>query len=145
MLFSVIFACGEFYAQVRDIAFGRDMRFARWKLQGEYNITAERSGAISLRALRVISRRQSRHITKSLYNSLVSCSFLVIFACGEFYAQVRDIAFGSDMRFARWKLQGEYNITVSVANNITFAKQKYHAERKRSISLNSLQLTTFML
>ena len=48
--------------------------------------------------------------------------FLVIFACGEFYAQVRDIAFGSDMRFARWKLQGEYNITVSVANNITFAK-----------------------
>ena len=32
---------------------------------------------------------------------------------------VRDIAFGSDMRFARWKLQGEYNITVSVANNIT--------------------------
>ena len=33
---------------VRDIAFGSDMRFARWKLQGEYNITAERSGAISL-------------------------------------------------------------------------------------------------
>ena len=31
---------------VRDIAFGSDMRFARWKLQGEYNITAERSGAI---------------------------------------------------------------------------------------------------
>jgi len=27
--------------------------------------------------------------------------FLVIFAYGEFYAQVRDIAFGSDMRFAR--------------------------------------------
>ena len=24
-----------------------------------------------------------------------------IFAFGEFYAQVRDIAFGSDMRFAR--------------------------------------------
>jgi len=46
--FSVIFACGEFYAQVRDIAFGSGMRFARWKLQGEYNITAKRSGAISL-------------------------------------------------------------------------------------------------
>ena len=41
---------------LRDIAFGSDMRFARWKLQGEYNITAEQSGAISLRALRVISR-----------------------------------------------------------------------------------------
>jgi hypothetical protein len=27
---------------------------------------------------------------------------------------VRDIAFGSDMRCARWKLQGEYNITVSI-------------------------------
>ena len=23
------------YAQVRDMSFGRDMRFARWKLQGE--------------------------------------------------------------------------------------------------------------
>jgi len=29
VLFSVIFACGEFYAQVRDIAFGSGMRFAR--------------------------------------------------------------------------------------------------------------------
>ena len=63
-------------------------------------------------------------------------SFSVIFACGEFYAQVRDMSFGRGMRFARWKLQGEYNITVSVANNITFSKQKYHAERERSISLN---------
>ena len=57
VLFSVIFACGEFYAQVRDMSFGRDMRFARWKLQGEYNITAERSGAISL--------LQSKNITLS--------------------------------------------------------------------------------
>ena len=48
---------------------------------------------------------------------------------------VRDIAFGSDMRFARYKIQSEYNITVSKASNITFAKQKYHAERERSISL----------
>ena len=62
--------------------------------------------------------------------------FSVIFAYGEFYAQVRDMSFGRGMRFARWKLQGEYNITVSVANNITFSKQKYHAERERSISLN---------
>ena len=38
-------------------------------------------------------------------------------------------AFGSDMRFARWKLQGEYNIT--------FAKQKYHADEV-SISLKLL-------
>ena len=29
VLFSVIFAYGEFYAQVRDMSFGRDMRFAR--------------------------------------------------------------------------------------------------------------------
>ncbi len=29
VLFSVIFACGEFYAQVRDMSFGRGMRFAR--------------------------------------------------------------------------------------------------------------------
>ena len=29
VLFSVIFACGEFYAQVRDIAFGSGMRFTR--------------------------------------------------------------------------------------------------------------------
>ena len=64
--------------------------------------------------------------------------------CGEFYAQVRDMSFGRGMRFARWKLQGEYNITVSVVNNITFAKQKYHADEV-SISLNSLQLAIFML
>ena len=64
--------------------------------------------------------------------------------CGEFYAEARDMSFGHDMRFARWKLQGEYNITVSVASNITFAKQKYHADEV-SISLNSLQLITFML
>jgi len=32
----------------------------------EYNITAERSGAISLRAKRVISLRRSRNITKKL-------------------------------------------------------------------------------
>ena len=31
VLFSVIFACGEFYAESRDMSFGRDMRFARWK------------------------------------------------------------------------------------------------------------------
>ena len=70
--------------------------------------------------------------------------FSVIFAYGEFYAQVRDMSFGRDMRFARWKLQGEYNITVSGANNITFAKQKYHADEV-SISLNSLQLITFVI
>ena len=28
-------------------------------------------------------------------------SFLIIFARGEFYAQVRDMSFGRDMRFAR--------------------------------------------
>ena len=63
------------------------------------------------------------------------CFFQLYSPCGEFYAQVRDMSFGRDMRFARWKLQGEYNITVSGANNITFAEQKYHAERERSISL----------
>ncbi len=52
---------------------------------------------------------------------------------------VRDIAFGSDMRFARWKLQGEYNITVSKANNITFAKQKYHADE---VSISLKRFTT---
>ena len=54
------------------------------------------------------------------------------------------MSFGRGMRFARWKLQGEYNITVSGANNITFAKQKYHADEV-SISLNSLQLITFVI
>ena len=29
VLFSVIFAVGELYAQVRDMSVGRDMRFAR--------------------------------------------------------------------------------------------------------------------
>ena len=48
-----------------------------------------------------------------------SAFFQLYSPCGEFYAQVRDMSFGRDMRFARWKLQGEYNITVSVANNIT--------------------------
>ena len=72
------------------------------------------------------------------------CFFLLYSPCGEFYAQVRDMSFGRDMRFARWKLQGEYNITVSRANNITFAKQKYHADEV-SISLNSLQLITFVI
>ena len=38
------------------------------------------------------------------------------------------MSFGRDMRFARWKLQGEYNITATNGSNITFAKQKYHAE-----------------
>ena len=69
--------------------------------------------------------------------------FFVVFQlyspCGEFYAQVRDIAFGSDMRFARWELQGEYNITVSKANNITFAKQKYHADE---VSISLKRFTT---
>ena len=58
VFFSVIFAYGEFYAQVRDIAFGSGMRFARWKLQGEYYITAERSKAISL------LRKQKYHADK---------------------------------------------------------------------------------
>ena len=52
---------------------------------------------------------------------------------------VRDIAFGSDMRFARWELQGEYNITVSKANNITFAEQKYHADE---VSISLKRFTT---
>ena len=39
----------------------------------------------------------------------------------------------SDIRFASFG--GEYNITATVGSNITFAEQKYHAERKRSISL----------
>ena len=68
MLFSVIFAYGEFYAQVRDMSFGRGMRFARWKLQGEYNITVSiireaNWRTISLRAQRVISRRAKRGIS----------------------------------------------------------------------------------
>ena len=58
---------------------------------------------------------------------------------------VRDIAFGSGMRFARWKLQGEYNITAERSGAISLLrKQKYHADEV-IISLNSLQLTTFML
>ena len=48
----------------------------------------------------------------------------------------------SDIRFASFG--GEYNITATNGSNITFAKQKYHADEV-SISLNSLQLTTFML
>ena len=50
---------------------------------------------------------------------------------------VRDMSYGRDMRFARWKLQGEYNITVSEANNITFAEQKYHADEV-GISLKTI-------
>ena len=40
---------------------------------------------------------------------------------------VRDIAFGGGMMFAkqtRWKIEGEYNITVSETNNITFCGTK---------------------
>jgi len=55
---------------------------------------------------------------------LARWSFSVIFACGEFYAQVRDIAFGSGMRFARWKLQGEYNITEAVRLQYHFCEAK---------------------
>ena len=51
---------------VRDIAIGSDMRFARWKLQGEYNITAERSGAISLLQSKNITPSRARHITKKI-------------------------------------------------------------------------------
>ena len=89
------------------------------------------------------SKSDIRH--KKASSCLQDGVFLLYSPCGEFYSQVRDISFGRGMRFAHWKLQGEYNITVSGANNITFAKQKYHAERERSISLNSLQLITFVI
>ena len=56
------------------------------------------------------------------------CFFQLYSPAASSMHDLRDIAFGSYMRFARWKLQGEYNITVSVANNITFAQQKYHAD-----------------
>ena len=87
-------------------------------------ISLRPTGAISLLRSKNITLSGAKHITKSLFS--------VIFAVGEFYAQVRDIAFGSDMRFARWKLQGEYNITATNGSNITFAKQKYHAERSEA-------------
>ena len=41
---------------------------------------------------------------------------------------VRDIAFGSDMRYARLKLQRRIEYHCEHQSNITFAKQKYHAE-----------------
>ena len=46
------------------------------------------------------------------------------------------------MVFGFASLGGEYNITVSVANNITFAKQKYHADEV-SISLKVFQAYNF--
>ena len=56
---------------------------------------------------------------------------------------VRDIAFGSDMRFARWKLQGEYNITAKQSGAISLLRSKNITLSVRSISLNSLQLVAF--
>ena len=55
--FSYIRLAVSYMHFVRDIAFGSDMRFAHLKYQGEYNITVERSGAISL--------LQSKNITLS--------------------------------------------------------------------------------
>ena len=62
VLFSVIFACGKFYAQVRDMSFGRDMRFARWK--------KHKANIISLRPTGTISLLRSKNITltKSAYH-----------------------------------------------------------------------------
>ena len=63
MLFSVIFALRRVLLLRSDIRLTpSDIRFA--SLGGEYNITAERSGAISL-SLATISRWQSQHITKN--------------------------------------------------------------------------------
>ncbi len=42
---------------------------------------------------------------------------------------VSDMSFGRDMRYARRKNVGEQNVTATVGSNITFAKQKYHAEQ----------------
>ncbi len=47
---------------------------------------------------------------------------------------MRDIAFGSDMRFAR--LEGEYNITETAGFNITFAQAKISLRRSRNITNN---------
>ena len=60
--------------------------------------------------------------------------------CGELYAQTRDICFTSDMRFALLRLQGEYNITVSIIREANWRTISLRAQRvisrraKRGIS-----------
>jgi hypothetical protein len=45
-----------------------------------------------------LRRDDMQNFVLMIYNS---CGFDDIHACGEFYAQVRDMSFGRDMRFAR--------------------------------------------
>ena len=81
-----------------------------------------------------IVKLASKSANRKLHNSVVAnlptltekstsakqmCFFQLYSPAASSMHFVRDIAFGSGMRFARWKLQGEYNITVIVANNIT--------------------------
>ena len=60
--------------------------------------------------------------------------------CGELYAQTRDICFTSDMSFALLRLQGEYNITVSIIREANWRTISLRAQRvisrraKRGIS-----------
>ena len=64
--------------------------------------------------------------------------------CGELYAQTRDICFTSDMRFALLRLQGEYNITVSIIREANWRTISLRAQRvisrraKRGISPKSM-------
>ena len=100
-----------------------------------------------------ISRWRSRHITKTLYNSQELVFFQLYSPAASSMHFVRDMSFGRDMRFARWKLQGEYNITVSVANNITtsfasnitLTKSAYHWNSLRTVTpLQSLAIPTIL-
>ena len=70
--------------------------------------------------------------------------FSVIFACGEFYCFA--VIFGlRRVIFASRVLRGEYNITVSVANNITTSFASNITLTKSAYHLKSLQLVTFMV
>ena len=75
-----------------------------------------------------ISPQEKKQIAKAI------CFFQLYSPAASSMHFVRDMSFGRDMRFARWKLQGEYNITATAGSNITFAEQKYHADEV-SISL----------
>ena len=52
---------------VRDMSFGRDMRYARWK-KAANRISLRPSGAISLLRSKNITPSCARHITKKLYH-----------------------------------------------------------------------------
>ena len=89
---------------VRDMSFGRDMRYARLRLQEEiYSPPAS----------------DMRYARDMHY--------------------VRDMSFGRDMRYARLRFAGANRISLRpVGSNITFAKQKYHAEPCEAYNLRCI-------